>query len=82
VLPATCRAGPRTGLSRLRDPDGSSVDDAIAGGVDTPVVIFTSFGDMMRCPGSRGNLLKPKRVAPDVRFVYSPLDALRMRRDA
>ena len=43
-----------------------------------PGVIFTSFGDMMRVPGSNGNLLAAKARGADVRFVYSPLDALRV----
>jgi len=51
------------------------VDDAIAL-AETPGVIFTSFADMMRVPGSRGNLLEAKARGADVRFVYSPLDAL------
>ncbi|MDA8285709.1 MAG: hydrogenase formation protein HypD [Actinomycetota bacterium] len=53
------------------------VDDAIAVASE-PGVIFTSFGDMMRVPGSRGNLLAAKADGADVRFVYSPLDALRI----
>jgi hydrogenase expression/formation protein HypD len=53
------------------------VDDAIAVAGE-PDVIFTSFGDMMRVPGSRGNLLQAKARGADVRFVYSPLDALRI----
>jgi hydrogenase expression/formation protein HypD len=53
------------------------VDDAIAI-ARTPGVIFTSFGDMMRVPGSNGNLLQAKAQGADVRFVYSPLDALRI----
>ena len=53
------------------------VDDAIAV-AETPGVIFTSFGDMMRVPGSHGNLLEAKARGADVRFVYSPLDALRI----
>jgi hydrogenase expression/formation protein HypD len=53
------------------------VDDAIAVARE-PGVIFTSFGDMMRVPGSQGNLLKAKAAGADVRFVYSPLDALRI----
>jgi hydrogenase expression/formation protein HypD len=53
------------------------VDDAIAI-AETPGVIFTSFGDMMRVPGSHGNLLSAKARGADVRFVYSPLDALRL----
>ena len=42
-------------------------------------MIFTSFGDMMRVPGSRGTLLDAKAGGADIRFVYSPLDALRDR---
>ncbi len=53
------------------------VDDAIAI-AETPGVIFTSFGDMMRVPGSHGTLLEAKARGADVRFVYSPLDALRV----
>jgi len=53
------------------------VDDAIAV-AQTDGVIFTSFGDMMRVPGSSGNLLEAKARGADVRFVYSPLDALRI----
>ncbi len=41
-------------------------------------VIFTSFGDMLRVPGSRGDLLSCKARGADVRIVYSPLDALRL----
>jgi hydrogenase expression/formation protein HypD len=53
------------------------IDDAIAV-AQTPGVIFTSFGDMMRVPGSTGSLLGAKAQGADVRIVYSPLDALRV----
>jgi hydrogenase expression/formation protein HypD len=53
------------------------VDDAIAV-AEHPGVIFTTFGDMMRVPGGHGNLLEAKARGADVRFVYSPLDALRL----
>jgi len=53
------------------------IDDAIAV-AQAPGVIFMSFGDMMRVPGSRGNLVGAKARGADVRFVYSPLDALRV----
>lgn len=43
-----------------------------------PNVIFTSFGDMLRVPGSNGDLLSCKARGADVRMVYSPLDALRL----
>jgi hydrogenase expression/formation protein HypD len=41
-----------------------------------PEVIFCSFGDMLRVPGSRGDLFSVKAKGGDVRIVYSPLDAL------
>ncbi|MFV0461899.1 MAG: hydrogenase formation protein HypD [Nostocoides sp.] len=41
-------------------------------------VIFTTFGDMMRVPGTRGSLLNAKARGADVRFIYSPLDALKI----
>ena len=53
------------------------VDDAIAI-ARTDGVIFTTFGDMMRVPGSKGSLLDAKADGADVRFVYSPLDALKL----
>ena len=43
-----------------------------------PEVIFTSFGDMMRVPGSDADLLAVKARGGDVRMVYSPLDAVRL----
>lgn len=41
-----------------------------------PDVIFTSFGDMLRVPGTFGDLLCAKSRGADVRIVYSPLDAV------
>src|SRR4051812_32737551 len=41
-----------------------------------PGVIFCSFGDMLRVPGSHGDLLSLKSRGADIRVVYSPLDAL------
>jgi len=46
-----------------------------------PDVTFTSFGDMLRVPGSRGDLLSLRGRGADVRVVYSPLDALRIARE-
>lgn len=43
-----------------------------------PEVIFTSFGDMLRVPGTHGDLLTVKANGGDVRIVYSPLDALKI----
>jgi hydrogenase expression/formation protein HypD len=45
-----------------------------------PGVVFTSFGDMLRVPGSRGDLLTLRSRGADVRVVYSPLDALAIAR--
>jgi hydrogenase expression/formation protein HypD len=41
-------------------------------------VIFTSFGDMLRVPGSHTDLLSVKAAGGDVRIIYSPLDALKI----
>jgi hydrogenase expression/formation protein HypD len=56
------------------------VDEGIAI-AERPEVIFTCFGDMMRVPGSKGNLLEVKAQGADIRMVYSPLDALRIARE-
>ena len=55
------------------------IDDAMAI-ARQPDVIFTTFGDMMRVPSSRGSLLDAKAEGADIRFVYSPLDALKLAR--
>ena len=46
-----------------------------------PEVIFTSFGDMLRVPGTNHDLLAAKARGGDVRIVYSPLDAVQIARD-
>jgi hydrogenase expression/formation protein HypD len=43
-----------------------------------PDVMFCSFGDMLRVPGSKGDLLQLKSHGADVRIVYSPLDAVNL----
>jgi hydrogenase expression/formation protein HypD len=43
-----------------------------------PEVIFTSYGDMLRVPGSERDLFSIKASGGDVRVVYSPLDAVRL----
>ena len=43
-----------------------------------PDVIFASFGDMLRVPGSKTDLLSVKASGGDVRIVYSPLDAVKI----
>ncbi len=53
------------------------VDDSISIALQ-PEVIFTTFGDMMRVPGSKTNLIDAKAKGADVRMVYSPLDALKI----
>jgi hydrogenase expression/formation protein HypD len=47
---------------------------------ERPGVIFASFGDMLRVPGSRGDLLGARGRGADVRVVYSPSDAVRLAR--
>ena len=55
------------------------IDDAIAI-ARTSKVIFATYGDMMRVPSSSGSLLDAKADGADVRFIYSPLDALTLAR--
>ncbi|MFF0745451.1 hydrogenase formation protein HypD [Streptomyces sp. NPDC004111] len=45
-----------------------------------PEVILTSFGDMLRVPGSRTDLLALRARGADVRVVYTPMDAVRLAR--
>lgn len=47
-----------------------------------PEVIFTSFGDMLRVPGSTTDLLSVKAKGGDVRIVYSPLDAVKLAQES
>ncbi len=44
-------------------------------------MIFTSYGDMLRVPGTDTDLLALKARGADVRIVYSPLDALKIAKD-
>jgi hydrogenase expression/formation protein HypD len=53
------------------------IDKAIAI-ASRPRVIFCSFGDMLRVPGSGRDLFAVKAAGGDVRIVYSPLDCLRI----
>jgi len=76
VLPANVELVHGPGCPVCVIPMGR-IDDAIAV-AETPGVIFTSFGDMMRVPGGNGTLLEAKARGADVRFVYSPLDALKI----
>ena len=53
------------------------VDDALSLAAQDDVIL-TTFGDMMRVPGSEGSLLDARAKGADVRFLYSPLDALKL----
>lgn len=55
------------------------VDDCVAL-AERPGVIFATFGDAMRVPGSSKSLLQAKADGAEVRIVYSPLDALALAR--
>lgn len=55
------------------------VDDCVAIAAQ-PGVIFTTFGDAMRVPGSQRSLLQAKADGLDIRMVYSPMDALALAR--
>ena len=69
----------------LRSGPGCPVCVTAAGDLDraiamarVPDVILTTFGDMIRVPGSRHSLAEAKAEGADVRVVYSPLDALQV----
>jgi hydrogenase expression/formation protein HypD len=55
------------------------VDDCVAI-AERADVIFTTFGDAIRVPGSKKSLLQAKADGADVRMVYSPMDALQLAR--
>ena len=55
------------------------VDDCVAI-AERPEVIFTTFGDALRVPGSRKSLAQARAEGADVRIVYSPMDALALAR--
>lgn len=46
-----------------------------------PEVIFTSYGDMLRVPGSQGDLFSVRASGKDIRVVYSSLDAIKIAQD-
>lgn len=56
------------------------VDDAIAL-CQNQQIIFTTFGDAMRVPGSKTSLLQAKAEGADIRMVYSPLDSLKIAKE-
>ena len=57
--------------------DISLIDQAMAI-ANLPNTILCSFGDMLRVPGSREDLLSVKATGADIRIVYSPLDCLKI----
>lgn len=58
----------------------ADLDKAIAL-AQVPDIILTTFGDMLKVPGSSSNLQEAKADGADVRVVYSPVDALQIARD-
>lgn len=57
-----------------------TIDKALAI-AEKPNIVFCSFGDMLRVPGSRKDLFRVKSEGGDVRVVYSPLDAVKLARE-
>jgi hydrogenase expression/formation protein HypD len=78
ILPPTVelRSGPGCPVCVTATAD---LDRAIAL-AQMPEVILTTFGDMIRVPGSQASLAQAKAEGADVRVVYSPLDALHIAR--
>jgi hydrogenase expression/formation protein HypD len=78
LLPETVdlRAGPGCPVCVTSAAD---LDHAIAL-AQVPDVILTTFGDMIRVPGSHTSLAQAKAEGADVQVVYSPLDALQVAR--
>src|SRR3984957_16292092 len=76
LLPATKTLGHGPGCPVCVTPL-QMIDKAIAI-ASRPEVIFCSFGDMLRVPGSRRDLFGVKAAGGDVRIVYSPLDCLKI----
>ncbi len=56
------------------------IDKAIAI-ASNPNIIFCSFGDMLRVPGTEKDLLAVKATGGDIRIIYSPLDCLKIARE-
>lgn len=79
LLPPTVdlRSGPGCPVCVTSNAD---LDRAIALAA-VPGLILTTFGDMVRVPGSRASLQETKAAGADVRMVYSTLDALQIARD-
>lgn len=75
LLPAGVKLVSGPGCPVCVTPD-RFIDDAVA--LARQGVTITSFGDMLRVPGSRSSLEKERAAGADIRAVYSPLDALKI----
>lgn len=78
LLPAGVKLVSGPGCPVCVTPD-SYIDEAVA--LARQGVVVTSFGDMLRVPGSRSSLEKERAAGADIRAVYSPLDALKIAAD-
>lgn len=75
LLPAGVKLVSGPGCPVCVTPD-RFIDEAVA--LARQGVIVTSFGDMLRVPGSRTSLEEERAAGGDIRAVYSPLDALQI----
>jgi len=75
LLPAGVKLVSGPGCPVCVTPD-RFIDEAVA--LARQGVVVTSFGDMLRVPGSRSSLEKERAAGADIRAVYSPLDALQI----
>ena len=75
LLPETVKLVSGPGCPVCVTPD-SFIDEAVA--LARQGVVITSFGDMLRVPGSFSSLEKERAAGADIRAVYSPLDALQI----
>ena len=75
LLPAGVKLVSGPGCPVCVTPD-RFIDEAVA--LARQGVVVTSFGDMLRVPGSRSSLEKERAAGADIRAVYSPLDALKI----
>jgi hydrogenase expression/formation protein HypD len=78
LLPAGVKLVSGPGCPVCVTPD-RFIDEAVA--LARQGVVVTSFGDMLRVPGSRSSLEKERAAGCDIRAVYSPLDALQIAAD-
>jgi hydrogenase expression/formation protein HypD len=75
LLPETVKLVSGPGCPVCVSPD-RFIDEAVA--LARQGVVVTSFGDMLRVPGSRTSLEKERAAGCDIRIVYSPLNALQI----